>query len=413
MAGEVSGARAGGPPQQKSQPAPKPTPKPDSRARDQATPNSAEPRSRTLSTPEPARHVREGAKAILRAGSPTTDQMKQHQGTGQYRFAGLNPYRDDVMGLRTDDRTMYGIYPPGKTGDQFEKAVASPGSIELRQIFAHWDSPRKGVRALKKELESVYDRGDRPVIHLGTDQAGKTRASEAISPGALARGEGDAYLTAVSQLLNSGKLVKNASDQHVWVRPYAEMNGSFNPYSSHNPDGSARDKDHAASQYQKAFQRTSIILHGGSVDDMNDQLEDAGLPLLRTDKDIEASNKVAVIWNPHGRSDPDVPGNQPEDYYPGDKYLDATAVDHYDNGYESTVTDIYNQFAKDKPFILGEFGVQTDNPKATDAMFSWIRKHNIAAAMWYDGLGDRFSTTDGSKPATVDSLKRNLATEGR
>ena len=51
----------------------------------------------------------------------------------------------------------------------------------------------------------------------------------------------------------------------AYVRPYAEMNGQWNPYCAYNSNGSYRGAAHSTKNFRKAFRRTYLIVHGGSV----------------------------------------------------------------------------------------------------------------------------------------------------
>jgi beta-mannanase len=83
---------------------------------------------------------------------------------------------------------------------------------------------------------------------------------------------------------------------------------------------------------------------------------------------------VTWVWCPNHRSIPQEPWNAPENYYPGDAYVDWTCADGYNWGTSQTVAtggwnsqwesfdalfaDVYARVtarAPSKPFMIGEF----------------------------------------------------------
>ena len=148
----------------------------------------------------------------------------------------------------------------------------------------------------------------------------------------------------------------------AYVRPYAEMNGHWNPYSAYNSNGSYRGAAHSTKNFRRAFRRTYLIVHGGSVADINAKLVDSGMPKLDRTNDLPL-NDVKVIWNPQGFGSPDLKANSADSYYPGDKYVDVVANDLYDFGrgveWEANL-DLYRGHP-DKPYAIGEWGLGPGN----------------------------------------------------
>ena len=73
----------------------------------------------------------------------------------------------------------------------------------------------------------------------------------------VARGAGDAYLAALNQAISEyGSL--------VYVRPWPEMDGSWNVYCAYNANGSPRSAAHSTANFRKAFARMYLLLHGGT-----------------------------------------------------------------------------------------------------------------------------------------------------
>jgi hypothetical protein len=215
-----------------------------------------------------------------------------------------------------------------------------------------------------------------PVLSFGTVNK---YGNEALSPAGIARGKGDRVLIDIAQALDRfGGL--------AWVRPYPEMNGYWNPYCAYNPSGSYRGSTHSTKNFRKAFRRTYLIVHGGSVADINARLVDSGMPKLDRTKDLPV-NDVQVMWNPQGFGSPDLNGNSAAAYYPGNRYVDIVANDLYDYGHgvewEANL-DLY-QAHPDKPYAIGEWGLGPgiDHPDFVQRMANFAKNHSRVEAIIY------------------------------
>src|SRR4029450_6406033 len=112
--------------------------------------------------------------------------------------------------------------------------------------------------------------------------------NEGITPAGIARGKGDRVLIDIAQALDR-------FGRKAFVRPYAEMNGHWNPYCAYNSNGSYRGRAHSTKNFRKAFRRTYLIMHGGSVADINAKLVNSGMAKLDRSNDLPV-NDVKVIW---------------------------------------------------------------------------------------------------------------------
>jgi hypothetical protein len=194
---------------------------------------------------------------------------------------------------------------------------------------------------------------------------------EAITPAGIARGKGDRVLIDIAQALDR-------FGSFAYVRPYAEMNGWWNPYSAYNSSGSYRGSAHSTKNFRKAFRRTYLIVHGGSVDDINAKLGASGMPKLKRTAPLP-SNDVKVIWNPQGFGSPNLKGNRAAAYYPGNKYVDVVANDLYDYGRGvewGANLDLYRAHP-DKPYAIGEWGLAAgvDHPGFVQKMAGFVKSH--------------------------------------
>jgi hypothetical protein len=210
-------------------------------------------------------------------------------------------------------------------------------------------------------------------------------ATGGLSPQAIAGGRADAWLIELNRTLaEHGSL--------VYVRPMGEMDGHWNPYCAFDADGSARPPAFSTRSFRRAFARISILVHGGGQAFVNARLRKAGLPPVAQDLAVNPSSRTRVIWNPLGWPDPDVPGNQPERYYPGDAYVDVVGGDVYktaSNVGHTTALDTLYAAHPNKPFSIPEWGLNgVDDPGFVARIAAWIRAHpRTEVAVYYNGRG--------------------------
>lgn len=240
-----------------------------------------------------------------------------------------------------------------------------------------------------------------PALSFGTVNK---YGNEAITPAQIANGKGDRVLIDIAQALDR-------FGHFAYVRPYAEMNGHWNPYCAYNSNGSYRGASHSTKKFRLAFRRTYLIVHGGSVADINAKLVESGMPKLDRTNDLPA-NDVKVIWNPQGFGSPDLKANSAGAYYPGDNYVDVVANDLYDFGrgveWEANL-DLYRAHA-DKPYAIGEWGLGPgiDHPDFVQKMANFVAGHpRVETIIYYRSQSG--STFDlSSKPNSRAAYKRYI-----
>jgi hypothetical protein len=239
---------------------------------------------------------------------------------------------------------------------------------------------------------------DEPMVGLSTGSEG---APEILSPGAIARGEGDQLLLALNAAIAQWH-------KTVFVRPLAEMNGHWNSYSAFSANGSARDANHSTSAFKDAFARIYLIVHG--TRGINGRLRALGMPPFSGD--LTPAPNAAIVWNPQGYGSPDLPGNRAAAYYPGDRYVDVVADDLYDihgKAEWDSAEALYNAHPH-KPFAFGEWGLWgIDDPAFVRRMAAFITSHSrIVLATYYSGRpGSTFDLQ--SKPRSLAAYRAAIA----
>jgi len=243
---------------------------------------------------------------------------------------------------------------------------------------------------------------EEPILGLSTGSEG---GAETITPGQIARGDGDAFLLAINQAIAQWR-------KTVYVRPLAEMNGHWNAYSAFNQSGTARSSDHSTAEFRKAFGRIYLLMHGGAG--VNARLRSLGLPPVHGTP--RSNENVRVIWNPQGYGSPDLPGNTAQSYYPGDAYVDIVGDDLYDIGgkAEWAAMDALYKAHPAKPFAIPEWGLwNLDDPAFVTQMGVFLTGHpRTVIASYYSGrVGSIFDLA--SKPRSLAAYRETIVPLGR
>ena len=129
----------------------------------------------------------------------------------------------------------------------------------------------------------------RLMYHLSTSKG--QNLPERFSPGEIARGKGDGFLVALTRDIA-------AVGTPTYMRLFGEMNNCNNPYASHSCSGARRDADHSAKTFITAWKRVYVIMHGGDVSAINEQLDGLGLPHLQTGAESLPLPQIAFVWAP-------------------------------------------------------------------------------------------------------------------
>jgi PKD repeat protein len=267
-------------------------------------------------------------------------------------------------GAATASKTILGV--SGNTA-RFQTQTQQKSLVD--QAFLAWGQGQtfgSPFVVLFKTLQPI------PMIHLGTNAKGsKTKA--AISTAQIAAGKGDAYLVALNQAISQW-------GRAIYVRPMAEMNNPGNPW--HGDPAS----------YRKAFARIYLIVHGGAT--VNARLQSLGMPPVKTTLASNPMPRVRVLWSPLAG------GDAPDQYWPGDAYVDVGGGDIYQEDHAAPpwqkLTDLFTfSKAHGKPFSVPEWGLfGVDVPKFVQDMCTFLKSHATETAEFYE-----------SKPGSIFDLQ--------
>jgi hypothetical protein len=243
----------------------------------------------------------------------------------------------------------------------------------------------ESFRAWGSELRDSIQRWEiaraRPMIHLTT--ADPQTGGEMISLAAIARGAGDGYLIRVNHLF---------AEKHMraYVRPLGEPNRCLNVYAAYECAGKPREAADSARNYRRAFRRIYVIVHGGGKAALiNKRLAEAGLPPLNAEVGGLPKAPVAIVWSPLPSGSPTTKRNLPQNFFPGEKWVDWTGTDFYASYPEwGALTRLYERYPE-KPFAITEWGVEAgDDPSFVSHLFSWVKAHpRTKMLVYYQDFG--------------------------
>jgi hypothetical protein len=250
-------------------------------------------------------------------------------------------------------------------------------------------------------FDQVFARlGPVPLVSITTFLWPSKRS--AFTPQQIARGAGDSYLTAMNAAIaRSGRQV-------FYVRPLGEMTGWWNPWCAYTRSGRPKGAAYSTASFRKAFARMYLILHGGAAAQLNARLARLGLPPVPGDLAVNPFPRLRVVWGPQAHGDPQVPGNEPPAYYPGDAFVDVVGDDPYDLGSVdwSAIERLYRAHPR-KGFAFPEWGLRgLDDPGFVQHMAAFVRSHGRVELLSFFN-GKTGGTYDlASKPRSRAAYRR-------
>lgn len=223
-------------------------------------------------------------------------------------------------------------------------------------------------------VKDAQKNGSRLMLAIKLPGSGKG----ALSPAQIAAGAGDTWLKWLGNYLFWRA-------QPTYLRPLGEMDDYWSPYCGFNANGSSRGSAYAPAAFRKAWKRIVLILRGGVVSQINQQLHRLGMPPVKSSYATLPAAPVAFLWVPSTFGDPDISANQPSAYYPGKAWVDWVGTDFYSKFPNwGPLSDFYRSF-KGRPFAFGEWAVWgTDSPSFVRQMFSWVLSHSRVRLLMYN-----------------------------
>jgi hypothetical protein len=218
--------------------------------------------------------------------------------------------------------------------------------------------------------------GSRLMLHISTQDGYGTR--EIVTPRGISRGDGDRYLVNLNRRIAE-------HGQPTYIRLMAEMNQANNGYSAFDRGGRSRGPAHSTAAFKQAWRRSTLILRGGTVADIDAKLRGLGLPPVQTGAEALPQPQIAMVWVPQTRGTPDIPANMPRAYWPGSAYVDWVGTDFYSRFPNfHWLEDFYREFGG-KPFVFAEWALWgADDPGFVTRLFSWVGSHPRARMVLYN-----------------------------
>jgi hypothetical protein len=237
------------------------------------------------------------------------------------------------------------------------------------------------------------------MLHVSTadDETRKT----IITPEGIWRGHGDGYL----KLLNNGFAEYG---KPAFLRPLGESNRLWNNYSAFNSYRQSRGPRNTTSDYRQAFRRIYIIVKGGSRKNINQQLRKLGMPSIQVPtKRVMPRPSVQVVWSPLPNNQ-GIRRNAPRYFWPGKKYVDVVGTSFFSAWpFWSDLNAFYWNFNYRKPFMIAEWGLNSDDPRFAADLIRWCKARSRCKSMfYYRGFNDSYELRNF--PRSADAIRAEL-----
>ena len=266
-------------------------------------------------------------------------------------------------------------------GDDVSDFTARTGRRPaIWQTFVRWDGGHEHA------FQRAASARARVMLHVST--AAGQGAPGVITPGAIARGEGDGYLLGLNRRFER-------HGHPVYLRLMGEMNNCDNAYAPYDCRGGRRSADHSARRFRQAWKRAFLIVRGGEVAAIDARLAKLNMPPVRTPATALGRPPVSFVWAPMTGGSPMIAALAPQVFWPGRRYVDWVGTSFYSRFPNFHYLEpFYQRFAvgQRKPFVFAEWAMWgSDDAPFARRLFSWVRTHRRVKMMQYN-QGDR---TDG------------------
>jgi len=315
-----------------------------------------------------------------------------------------------------DGHAYHGVSDTGQVDDFFDFADQVDAHPALLQDFFHWRVPLTSGALYRWGATDT-----RGVLSLSTMPGS---GGEVITPQQIAGGRDDRYMLRLASTIEE-------TGQTVYIRLMPEMNGHWNAYSAFNADGSPRRGGHSTHWFRKAWQRFTLIVRGGPRAQVNRQLVRRGMPRIlragREDDPVYAGGpegiplpvpeqlpqpRVAMMWVPQSFGSPNIAGNQPDDYWPGGRFVDWVGIDIYSKfaGAFDEGRAFFEKYDR-WPFVIGEYG-PWDNDYGgafTGELLRWIEAHDrVKMALYYRSVSTDNAYNLQFYPGAAKALRNHM-----
>jgi len=291
-----------------------------------------------------------------------------------------------LLGVAAGPASAGVLEPKGKQIFFGVSDTGDPASFgEFSEAVSKHPAVIESFRAWGSEIRDSIQRWEiaraRPMVHITT--ADPQTGAEILTLGAIANGAGDSFLIRLNHLFAEKKL-------RAYLRPLGEPNRCLNVYAAYECAGHPRSAADSARNYRRAFRRIYVIVHGGGKAKLiNARLAEAGLPPLNANVGGLPKAPVAIVWSPLPSGSPTTRKNLPQNFYPGDRWVDWTGTDFYASYPEwGALTKLYERYPR-KPFAITEWGVEAgDDPSFVSHLFAWVKAHpRTKMLVYYQDFG--------------------------
>jgi hypothetical protein len=294
-----------------------------------------------------------------------------------------------------------GGYTAGHIDSFGQRSGRSPAVYQYFFVPPWRTVAQRDLNFTENLLHVAASRGARPMLHLSTARGG--HGGSIVTPGQIARGEGDRYLIALNATLAR-------FGRPVYLRVMAEMNNFGNPYSAFGASGRPRTPDHSTRAFRAAWRRIALLVRGGRVADIDARLRAMGLPALDTAVSELPRPRVALMWVPFCAGFPHRPGNGPGAYWPGSSYVDWVGTDFFAVSPNFRCLERFygDRRWRRKPFVFGEWALWgREDPVFVRRLYRWVAAHRRVRMVVYN-QGALLEPLLRLRPRSARELRRHL-----
>jgi len=358
----------------------------------------------------------------LLKGTEYTETTNSKRATTEYTYTEATNSKTAttesiIRRIKIPDNGCYlgAAIPDGEDFNQFENEIGKKMAIRNSfWTFEHGTTPFE-----EKQLTPIIKNDNVPMISWEPVLLNKKKEEIPIKLQDIIDGKYDEHLTRCASKVKT-------FEHTIFLRPAWEMNGSWTPYSGANNFGLYGDKT-----WKEADDLYKYYGDPKKADGPERYVD--AWRRIRKVFDKTGANNIEWVWSTASSNYPQEIWNVPENYYPGDEYVDWVGVSLYNHGWiyekkgwfsfdtlfsRTEPIRVYNMY-RHKPFMLAEWGcgegreyaISGDKAKWITEAFDVIKNKysNIKAAVWFSK--DKSNLGDPSeKDWRIDSSPQALQT---